>query len=94
MIHGGENGSDTERVISMEKQPRRFYYVGYPPCTLSFTWSENLAIHMRYETPSYISLHMLIMSENKPANYLFNAIPGVDSTDSPFYNGTHERPYQ
>ena len=52
----GEEGSDDESVNadgtrSKKKKSQRFYCVDYPPCTLSFTRSEHLARHIRYEAP-------------------------------------------
>jgi hypothetical protein len=51
---GGEDGSDDESVNadgtrSKKKKSQRFYCTEYPPCTLSFTRSEHLARHIRYD---------------------------------------------
>lgn len=53
---GNEDGSDEESVNadgtrSKKKKSQRFYCTEYPPCTLSFTRSEHLARHIRYEAP-------------------------------------------
>ena len=55
-VEGGEDGSDDESVNadgtrSKKKRSQRFYCTEYPPCTLSFTRSEHLARHIRYEAP-------------------------------------------
>jgi hypothetical protein len=52
---GNEDGSDDESVNadgtrSKKKRTQRFYCTEYPPCTLSFTRSEHLARHIRYES--------------------------------------------
>lgn len=52
---GNEDGSDDESVSpdgtrSKKKKSQRFYCRSYPPCTLSFTRSEHLARHIRYDT--------------------------------------------
>lgn len=51
----GEEGSDDESVnadgtrSSKKKKSQRFYCTDYPPCNLSFTRSEHLARHIRYD---------------------------------------------
>ena len=53
----GEDGSEEESVNpdgtrTKKKKSQRFYCTDYPPCNLSFTRSEHLARHIRYEGPS------------------------------------------
>jgi len=48
---GSENDSvdgDSERP-SKKKKGQRFFCTDFPPCQLSFTRSEHLARHIRYE---------------------------------------------
>ena len=50
----GEEGSEDESVNddgtrTKKKKSQRFYCTDYPPCALSFTRSEHLARHIRYD---------------------------------------------
>lgn len=54
--HGDDGaGSDEESVnadgtkSNKKKKSQRFYCTDYPPCNLSFTRSEHLARHIRYD---------------------------------------------
>lgn len=44
----GTDGGDSTR-LSKKKKPQRFFCTDFPPCTLSFTRSEHLARHIRYD---------------------------------------------
>jgi len=52
----GREGSDDESVqsdakqASKKKKGQRFFCTDFPPCHLSFTRSEHLARHIRYDT--------------------------------------------
>lgn len=52
---GDDVGSDDESVSadgtrsSKKKKSQRFYCTEFPPCNLSFTRSEHLARHIRYD---------------------------------------------
>jgi hypothetical protein len=59
-VDGGVTTGD-ESVSGDGKKPKkkksqRFYCTDYPPCNLSFTRSEHLARHIRYEATPSISL--------------------------------------
>jgi len=45
---GDESGGDSGRP-SKKKKGQRFFCTEFPPCTLSFTRSEHLARHIRYD---------------------------------------------
>ena len=47
---GGENGRPSKK-----KKGQRFFCTDFPPCTLSFTRSEHLARHIRYDTSVPVS---------------------------------------
>lgn len=58
--HGDDGaGSDDESVnadgtkSNKKKKSQRFYCTEYPPCNLSFTRSEHLARHIRYDTMTF-----------------------------------------
>jgi hypothetical protein len=93
---GNEDGSDDESVNadgtrSKKKKSQRFYCTEYPPCTLSFTRSEHLARHIRYEPPHNISFDMLIISENTLVNVPSNVIARVDSLALTICDSTHRQ---
>lgn len=52
----GKDGSEDESVsgdaksASKKKKGQRFFCTEFPPCHLSFTRSEHLARHIRYDT--------------------------------------------
>jgi len=46
---GDESGGESGRP-SKKKKGQRFFCTDFPPCTLSFTRSEHLARHIRYES--------------------------------------------
>jgi C2H2 transcription facotor len=47
---GGDDGTDGgDSRLSKKKKPQRFFCTDFPPCTLSFTRSEHLARHIRYD---------------------------------------------
>lgn len=56
---GDELGSDNDSVDgdlerpSKKKKGQRFFCTDFPPCQLSFTRSEHLARHIRYEDKSW-----------------------------------------
>jgi hypothetical protein len=96
----GEEGSDDESVINADgtkstkkKKSQRFYCTDYPPCGLSFTRSEHLARHIRYES-MWKKMH--IHQSNKVtgsilASDLSNVIARVDFRDLIIYDSTHKR---
>ena len=53
-----ENASDIDSVTSDSQRPskkkkgQRFFCTDFPPCQLSFTRSEHLARHIRYDRPA------------------------------------------
>ena len=90
----GEEGSDEESVNadgtrSKKKKSQRFYCTDYPPCTLSFTRSEHLARHIRYDNSFQVHFHVLIISENILVNDPSNVIVRADSLDSIIYDSMH-----
>jgi hypothetical protein len=92
----GEEGSDEESVNadgtrSKKKKSQRFYCVDYPPCTLSFTRSEHLARHIRYESPFKVHIHVLTVSENILVNVPSNAIVLAGSPGSIICDNMHRR---
>ena len=54
--NGEDDGSDNESVTSDSQRPskkkkgQRFFCTEFPPCQLSFTRSEHLARHIRYDS--------------------------------------------
>jgi hypothetical protein len=84
----GEEGSEDESVNddgtrTKKKKSQRFYCTDYPPCSLSFTRSEHLARHIRYDAPLLPQpFPVLTFTENTQVNVPFNATALADSRDS------------
>lgn len=81
-----EDDSDNDSVTSDTNRPRkkkkgqRFFCTDFPPCQLSFTRSEHLARHIRYDVSSLNYKALLRLGlESTPGNVHFNAIAHVDS---------------
>jgi hypothetical protein len=90
----GEEGSEDDSVNddgtrSKKKKSQRFYCTDYPPCSLSFTRSEHLARHIRYDAPLLVqALPVLTFVENTLVNVPFNATAPADSRDSITFDNT------
>ena len=56
---GNESSDDETERPSKKKKGQKFFCTDYPPCSLSFTRSEHLARHIRYEQLLVPFLHQL-----------------------------------
>lgn len=71
---GDESGGESGRP-SKKKKGQRFFCTEFPPCTLSFTRSEHLARHIRYD---------FLMSATQPSVCSFSPLTGNIRGSDPF----------